>query len=638
MAVSIGPKIGIDGEKQYRDEINKIIQQAKTLDAEMKSVTSSFDADTTAKQKSTAMSKVLNSQIETQTKRVEALSDMVEKSAKATGEDSTQTLKWKEALANAQADLNNTKSRLENLDDEIAKSGKEMDNGSGKAKIFGAALMANLASKAIVAGVKALGSAIKGVGQAIGSCVTDSAQFADNVLTLSTNTGLSTDQIQEFQYMAELTDTSLETVTGSLTKLTKNMATAQGGTGAAAEAFAKLGVDVTDAEGNLRSNQDVFMEVIDSLGQMDNATERDATSMALFGKSAQDLNSLISIGSEGIAGFAEEAHNMGYVLDGDALSSLGAVDDAMQRLKNTGTTLKNQVGLALAPALGSLSDELMGVFGKLDFSNGLTGLIDSVLAALPGALSAIMEHASELIAVITPIIPELVTGLIEAITTNAPMLIAGAVQLIVALGDGLVQSIPLLLASIPAVVMAILNGFATGLAPMLDTGKQAISDMWAGISESAAMLWEQLTAFVQNNIIAPVSAKVDEFRQIGTYFVKGLWAGISSSFEWIRGKLAGWVGSVLDYLKKLFGISSPSKVTAGYGRYLVEGLAKGIDDNIALATNAWDNVASAVGMSVNAPGATAGGASVINIYPQQMDNATVDYLFERFNARMGALA
>jgi len=638
MAVSIGPKIGIDGEKQYRDEINKIIQQAKTLDSEMRAVTSSFGKNASAEQKAEAQTKVLTAQIENQRKRVEALSEMVERSAKATGEDSTQTLKWTEALNNATAELNKMESNLSDVTNGVEDTGKAMDEGAGKSSIFGAALMANLASKAIVAGVKALGSAIKGVAQAIGSCVTDSAQFADNVLTLSTNTGLSTDQIQEFQYMAELTDTSLETVTGSLTKLTKNMATAQGGTGAAAEAFAKLGVDVTDAEGNLRSNQDVFMEVIDSLGQMDNATERDATSMALFGKSAQDLNSLISIGSEGIAGFAEEAHNMGYVLDGDALSSLGAVDDAMQRLKNTGTTLKNQVGLALAPALGSLADELMSVFGNLDFSNGLKGLIDSVLAALPGALSAIMEHASELIAVITPIIPELVTGLIEAITTNAPMLIAGAVQLIVALGNGLVQSIPLLLASIPAVVMAILNGFATGLAPMLEEGKQAIADMWAGISESASMLWEQLTGFVQNNIIAPISQKVAEIREVGVYFVKGLWAGISSSFEWIKNKISGWVGSVLDYLKKLFGISSPSKVTAGYGRFLVEGLAKGIDDNIALATNAWDNVASAVGMSVNAPGATAGNASVINIYPQQMDNATVDYLFERFNARMGALA
>lgn len=638
MAVSIGPKIGIDGEKQYRDEIAKIIQQAKTLDAEMKSVTSAFDADTTAKQKSTAMSKVLNSQIETQTKRVEALSEMVEKSAKATGEDSAQTLKWKEALANAQTDLNNTNNRLANLDDEINKSGEEMDEGASKSKIFGAALMANLASKAIVAGVKALGSAIKGVSQAIASCVTDSAEFADNVLSLSTNTGLSTDQIQEFQYMAQLTDTSLETVTGSLTKLTQNMATAQSGTGAAAEAFEKLGVDVTDAEGNLRSNQDVFMEVIDSLGQMDNATERDATSMALFGKSAQDLNSLISIGSEGIADFAEEAHNMGYVLDGDALSSLGAVDDAMQRLKNTGTTLKNQVGVALAPALGDLADELMGVFGNLDFSNGLMGLVDSILEALPGALSTILEHASELIAAIAPVIPEVVTGLIEAITENAPMLVAGAVQIMIALGNGLVQSIPTLLASIPAVVGAILNGFATGLAPMLEKGKEAISSMWAGISESATMLWENIKSFVQNNIIAPISQKVAEIREVGVYFVKGLWAGISSSFEWIKNKISGWVGSVLDYLKKLFGINSPSKVTAGYGRFLVEGLAKGIDDNIAMATNAWDNVASAVGMSVNAPGATAGGASVINIYPQQMDNATVDYLFERFNARMGALA
>lgn len=638
MAVSIGPKIGIDGEKQYRDEINKIIQQAKTLDSEMRAVTSSFDKNASAEQKAEAQTKVLTAQIENQKNRVQALSEMVERSAKATGEDSTETLKWKEALNNATAELNKMESNLSDVTNGVEDTGKAMDEGTGKASTFGSMLMANLASKAIVAGVKALASAIKGVAQAIGSCVTDSAQFADNVLTLSTNTGLSTDQIQEFQYMAELTDTSLETVTGSLTKLTKNMATAQSGTGAAAEAFAKLGVDVTDAEGNLRSNQDVFMEVIDSLGQMDNATERDATSMAIFGKSAQDLNSLISIGSDGIADFAQEAHDMGYVLDNDALTSLGAVDDAMQRLKNTGTTLKNQVGLALAPALGSLADELMNTFGNLDFSNGLMGLVNSILEALPGALSTIMEHASELIAAIAPVIPQVVTGLIDAITENAPMLVAGAVQIMIALGNGLVQSIPTLLASIPAVVGAILNGFATGLAPMLEKGKQAVADMWAGISESATMICENIKSFVQNNIIAPVQEKIKGIREVGVYFVKGLWSGISSSFEWIKNKISGWVGSVLDYLKKLFGINSPSKVTAGYGRYLVEGLATGIDDNIALATNAWDNVASAVGMSVNAPGATTGGASVVNIYPQQMDNSTVDYLFERFNARMGAMA
>lgn len=638
MPVNIGPKIGIDGEKQYRDELNRIIQQAKTLDSEMKAVTSSFDKNTSAEQKATSQTKVLNAQIENQKKRVEALSEMVARSAQATGEDSTQTLKWKEALNNATAELNGMEGNLENVTNGVEESGEAMKGGATQAVKFGTVLMANLASKAIVAGAKALASAIKSVSGALKSCVTDSAAFADNVLTLSTNTGLTTDQIQEFQYMAELTDTSLETVTGSLTKLTRNMAAAQEGTGSAAEAFAKLGVDVTDAEGNLRSNQDVFMEVIDSLGQMDNATERDATSMALFGKSAQDLNSLISIGSEGIAEFAQEAHNMGYVLDGDALSSLGAVDDAMQRLKNTGTTLKNQLGLALAPTISGLADELMGFMGQIDFSNGIMGMVDSILAALPTALSSIMENVGAIVENITPIVPEVLNGLIEAIVTNAPMLVEGAVQMAIALATGLIQNIPLILASIPQVVGAILSGFATGLAPMLEQGKEAIVSMWNGIAESAAMLWTNLQTFVSDNIVQPIRDKIAEMKEVGVNLVRGIWDGIISSLSWIKGKITSWVGNVLDFIKNLFGIASPSKVTAGYGKFLVMGLAEGIDDNIGIAKSAWGNVADAVGMNVGAGQSVTYQGATVNLYPQTVDNATVDYLFDKFNVRMGAMA
>lgn len=604
----------------------------------MKAVTSSFDKNTSAEQKATSQTKVLNAQIENQKKRVEALSEMVARSAQATGEDSTQTLKWKEALNNATAELNGMEGNLENVTNGVEESGEAMKGGATQAVKFGTVLMANLASKAIVAGAKALASAIKSVSGALKSCVTDSAAFADNVLTLSTNTGLTTDQIQEFQYMAELTDTSLETVTGSLTKLTRNMATAQSGTGAAAEAFAKLGVDVTDAEGNLRSNQDVFLEVIDALGQVSNETDRDATAMAIFGKSAQDLNSLVAIGSEGIAEFAQEAHDMGYVLDSDALSSLGAVDDAMKRLENTGTTLKNQLGLALAPTISGLADELMGFMKQIDFSNGLTGIIDSILAALPTALSSLLENVSTIVDAITPIVPEVIDGLITAFTENAPMLITAAIQMAIALGKGLVQAVPQILTSLPAVIQAILDGFSTGLAPMLEQGKEAIVSMWNGIAESAAMLWTNLQTFVSDNIISPIAAKIGEMKEIGVNLVRGIWDGIISSLSWIKGKITSWVGNVLNFIKNLFGIASPSKVTAEYGRFLVMGLAEGIDDNIGMATTAWNNVGDAVGFNAGSGNATTYQGATVNIYPQQMDNATVDYLFERFNLRMGAMA
>lgn len=602
----------------------------------MKAVTSSFDENTTAEKKQTEQTKILNQQLDTQKARVQALQEMVAKSAEATGENSTATLKWKEALANAQTDLNKTESNLSNVKNGLDDTGKSLEDSGKKAASFGDILKANLISEAIVGGVKALAGAIKELAGSLASCVTDSAKFADSVSSLSVKTGLSTDTIQEFQYMAELTDVSLETVTGSLTKLTKNMDAAKDGTGSAADAFKALGVEVTDVEGNLRSNSDVFLEVIDALGEMDNATERDATSMAIFGKKAQDLNSLVAIGSKGIEGFAKEAHDMGYVLDKDALQSLGAVDDAMQRLKNTGTTLKNQIGLALAPSISGLADELMGFMKQIDFSNGLTGIIDSILAALPTALSSLLENVSTIVDAITPIVPEVIDGLITAFTENAPMLITAAIQMAIALGKGLVQAVPQILTSLPAVIQAILDGFSTGLAPMLEQGKKVISDMWDGISGSAAMIWDNISSFVTDNIFAPVKAKVGEMVEVGRRLVVGLWEGIISNLAWLKGKITSWVGDVLGFLKNLFGIASPSKVTAGYGKFLVQGLANGINDNIGIAEAAWNGMTTAVNMSTGGGGSYSG--TTINIYPQQMDNATVDYLFERFNVRMGAMA
>ena len=66
MAVNIGPKIGIDGEAEYRKQLNNIIEQAKTLDTEMRRVTSSFTENDSEQEKLSAQMKVLNEQIRVQ--------------------------------------------------------------------------------------------------------------------------------------------------------------------------------------------------------------------------------------------------------------------------------------------------------------------------------------------------------------------------------------------------------------------------------------------------------------------------------------------------------------------------------------------------------------------------------------------
>jgi len=120
---------------------------------------------------------------------------------------------------------------------------------------------------------------------------------ADDINTLSKQTGLSTEEIQKFMYASDLIDVPLETLTGSMARLTKGMGTAKEGTGAVAEAFNTLGVTIIDSNGQLRDNGEVFDEVIAKLGEVANETERDALAMEFFGQeSTTYLNPLSSWG------------------------------------------------------------------------------------------------------------------------------------------------------------------------------------------------------------------------------------------------------------------------------------------------------------------------------------------------------
>lgn len=253
--------------------------------------------------------------------------------------------KYKKQVREVTAELDSMGNETDQVEKETKERGEET-------KTFGELLKANLTRDAI----KGLATGIVNLGKQMFEMGKETRAYADNVMQLSTQYGLTTDKIQEFQYMSELTDTSLETITGSMTKLTKNMQTATKGTGDAYARFEKLGISVTDTEGNLRSTDEVFAEAISRLGNVENATERDALAMNIFGKSAMDLNPLIAVGREGLADYRAEAHEMGYVLDTDTLESLGAVDDAMQRANKRLDAVKNQIGRYLAPIVAEITE------------------------------------------------------------------------------------------------------------------------------------------------------------------------------------------------------------------------------------------------------------------------------------------
>ena len=300
--------------------------------------------------------------------------------------------------------LNNYKTDLKQTKDAI----KEAESGTSQFKETLKALVTADLFKNMVNGAKQLATEIWNLGK-------DTAGYADEVMQLSTQFGMTTDAIQEFRYMSELTDTSLETITGSMTKLTKNMQSATKGTGDAYNAFQQLGIDVLNADGSMRDANDVFAEAIDKLGGVENATERDALAMNIFGKSAMDLNPLIAVGSEELANYAEEAHNMGYVLDTETLEALGATDDAMQRASKAIDAAKNQIGVYLAPVVAQITQAIADFASRVDWQavgNAISSCMSVIGKAISGTITVI-EKLIEIVGKVVNALKDLFTGKYE---------------------------------------------------------------------------------------------------------------------------------------------------------------------------------------------------------------------------------
>ena len=170
-----------------------------------------------------------------------------------------------------------------------------------------------------------------------------------------------------------------------MAKNIKSMASAQSGTGATAEAYSKLGISVTNADGSLRNSQDVFNDSINALGNVANETERDTIAMQLFGKSAQDLNPLIEGGADALKELGDNAQNMGLIMSQDGLDNLNAFNDSLDVLKANASASGKMIAGAFAgkfkvatDLIGGAVPELAKGFSDLFTSTDIDGATDNL--------------------------------------------------------------------------------------------------------------------------------------------------------------------------------------------------------------------------------------------------------------------
>lgn len=419
---SLKAHIELDGEKEFKDALASLSRENSLLNAEMRKLKAEYKGNTDSVEYLTAKGQKLDQQLVVQQKRIAAIKKALNDATSAAEQDEEQIEDLRIKLTNAQTAEINLKNSIEENNEALANNGKQMLNLGDLADQLAGKLGVNIpdgAKKALngmvsmsTGSVVALGAiaaavaaAVKGIKELHEMTVAAAADM-DELVTQSMVSGLSTQTLQQLQYASEFVDVSVETMTGSMTKLTSAMAKARDGNDSTAAAFADLGVSITDIDGNLRSAEDVFYEVIDALGEIQNPTERDAAAMELLGKSAQELNPLIIQGSDALRQLGKEAEDVGYVLGSDDVEALAALDDAVQRNQLQWEALKKQIAAQFAPASTTALEaftKLTKVAGEALVNSHLIENLGGIVQAIAGIVDLGADMASAMPGWMNPI-------------------------------------------------------------------------------------------------------------------------------------------------------------------------------------------------------------------------------------------
>lgn len=246
----------------------------------------------------------------------------------------------------------------------------------------------------------------------------------------------------------------------------------------------------------------------------------------------------------------------------------------------------------------SLINGLVEIFPQLInlIKENLPTIVNGAILIVETLITALIEMAPELLTMGMELILQLALGLAEAAPDLVPQIVhaiilmmdtfnehfddflLAGVQLIMGLIEGLIKSIPDILKNLPTILMAILNFFTAK--KLVSAGLTLLKGLGTGLTSGVPELIKKIPSMITKIINSFKTNGLGAFKDIGRNLIEGLWSGISGSFNWIKSKISGWVGNVLSFIKKLFGINSPAKTTMEDGKYLAQGLGVGFDKEL----------------------------------------------------------
>ena len=372
---------------------------------------------------------------------------------------------------------------------------------------------------------------------------------ADDLNTLSKQTGISTGDLQKYKAAADLVDVSVETMARSHTKLKKTMYQAQNGSKNATEAFDKLGISVTDSNGELRDADEVFDDAIKALGKMENPTERDAIAMQIFGKNATELNSLIADGGKTYEQVAKIYDETGLsIIDQESLDKANEFNDSIDSIKLIAGATLQQIGTKLAGYLAPALEKVVGWVEKI--AGWLTKLDPEVLAII-GVIAGVVAGIAPLLIVLGKV----ATGISAIMSVGAklgPLLagLSGPVGIVIAILAALVAAGVLVYKNWDT-IKAKAKEIKDWVVKKWTELKTSVSTLMTNIKTAVTTAWDTLKTSVSNTVTAIKTAVTTAWNNIKTSVsttVENIKTAVSTKWEALKTAVSTKVETLKTYL------------------------------------------------------------------------------------------
>lgn len=575
MAVDIGPKIGIEGEKEFRDALKSMSTQLKTLDTEMKAVTSAFNANDSSQEKLSAQTDVLTKQLGLQENKISEIQKALDYARANYAENSNEVQRWQQALNNATADLNNTKKQLGDLSGGVDDVGKSMDEAGKKTSVFADVLKGNLVSDAIKSGIKALASATK---ELIGGAVEGYAEYEQLVGGVETLFKDSAGTVQEYARNAYKTaGVSANEYMDTVTSFAASLISGLGGDTEQAAEMANMAItDMSDNANKMGSDMSSIQNAYQGFAKQ-NYTMLDNLKLG-YGGTQKEMYRLMSDAKkiddsfDAVFSLDTKGH-----LEAEYADIVQAIHIVQTEMGITGTTALE----ASTTVEGSVNSM------KSAWSNFVTGL-GSDNADISALSAQLIESVGTVAENVLPVVETVLKNIAEAVSNDGPEMIEEFVSYAI-------EKLPEIIKLGLQMVLALVKGLVQNL-PELWT---AVLDMIGAIIQTFADAWPDI-------------------QEVGRDIVRGVWEGIKAMASWIGEKVSGFFSGIVGDVKDALGIHSPSRVFAGIGENMALGLGQGFASEMksigagiqsAIPTPTVDAVYNAAAGMINGLTAANSGAS-----------------------------